>query len=118
LGILLAAHTGQGAGSGSARRGLGANHRTAETCVGATGSSFRLVGRNRPRRSAFHLGHSLPRICVTLPVVGSQVLIAAGCANQTNDRWARPIGARPTQWGGARSYSIHLWLWPVLIILQ
>jgi peptidoglycan/LPS O-acetylase OafA/YrhL len=72
---------------------LGANHRTAETCVGATGSGFRLVGRNRPLRSAFHLGHSLPRICVTLPVVGSPVLIAAGCANQTNDRWGRPVGA-------------------------
>jgi hypothetical protein len=26
-------------------------------------------------------------------VVGSPALIAAGCANQTNDRWARPVGA-------------------------
>ena len=93
LGILLAADTGLGAGPGSARRGLGANHRTAETCVGATGSGFRRVGRNRPGHSAFHVGHSLPQICDNV-ASGRQCSTDRRRLRQpTNDCWAGPVGA-------------------------
>lgn len=56
-----------------------------------------------------------PGYAVTLPVVGSAVLIAAGCANQRTIV-ARALSARPMQWVGARSYSLYLWHWPLLII--
>ena len=56
-----------------------------------------------------------PGSAVTLPVVGSAVLIAAGCANQRTIV-GRALSARPMQWLGARSYSLYLWHWPLLII--
>ena len=56
-----------------------------------------------------------PGSAVTLPVVGSAVLIAAGCANQRTIV-GRALSARPMQWVGARSYSMYLWHWPLLII--
>jgi peptidoglycan/LPS O-acetylase OafA/YrhL len=56
-----------------------------------------------------------PGIAVSLPVVGSAVLIAAGCANQRTIA-GRGLSARPMQWVGARSYSMYLWHWPLLII--
>ena len=106
LGILLAADTGLGAGSGSARRGLGANHRTAETRVGATRSGFRQVGRNRPRRSVFHLGHSIPRISRNV-ASGRESSTDRRRLRQPNERLlGAPCWARPMQWVGARSYSM------------
>jgi peptidoglycan/LPS O-acetylase OafA/YrhL len=56
-----------------------------------------------------------PGSAVTLPVVGSAVLIAGGCANQRTIV-GRALSARPMQWVGARSYSMYLWHWPLLII--
>jgi peptidoglycan/LPS O-acetylase OafA/YrhL len=56
-----------------------------------------------------------PGFAVTLPVVGSALLIAAGCGNQ-HTIVARALSARPMQWVGARSYSLYLWHWPLLII--
>jgi peptidoglycan/LPS O-acetylase OafA/YrhL len=56
-----------------------------------------------------------PGFAVALPVVGSAALIAAGCANQRTMA-ARVLSARPMQWAGARSYSMYLWHWPLLII--
>ena len=56
-----------------------------------------------------------PGSAVALPVVGSAVLIAAGCANQRTIV-GRALSARPMQWVGARSYSMYLWHWPLLII--
>ena len=56
-----------------------------------------------------------PGSAVALPVVGSAALIAAGCANQRTIV-GRALSARPMQWVGARSYSMYLWHWPVLII--
>jgi peptidoglycan/LPS O-acetylase OafA/YrhL len=56
-----------------------------------------------------------PGFAVALPVVGSAALIAAGCGNQRTMA-ARALSARPMQWAGARSYSMYLWHWPLLII--
>lgn len=54
-----------------------------------------------------------PGSAVTLPVVGSAVLIAAGCANQRTI--VGRLSARAMQWVGARSYSMCHWHWPLLI---
>ena len=56
-----------------------------------------------------------PGSAVALPVVSSAVLIAAGCANPKTVV-GRGLSVRPMQWLGARSYSLYLWHWPVLII--
>ena len=84
--------TGLGVGLGSARRGLGANHRATPACVDATRSCFCRVGRNRRRRSAFHFGQSLPRICSNASS-GGQCSTNCGWVRQpTHDRWACPVG--------------------------
>jgi peptidoglycan/LPS O-acetylase OafA/YrhL len=56
-----------------------------------------------------------PGSAAALPVVGSAVLIAAGCANQRSIV-GRALSTRPMQWVGARSYSMYLWHWPLLVI--
>jgi len=56
-----------------------------------------------------------PGSAVTLPVVGTALLIAAGCANERTFV-GRALSARPMQWVGARSYSLYLWHWPLLTI--
>jgi peptidoglycan/LPS O-acetylase OafA/YrhL len=56
-----------------------------------------------------------PGSAVTLPVVSSGLLIAAGCSNP-NTIVGRVLSTRPMQWLGARSYSLYLWHWPALII--
>ena len=56
-----------------------------------------------------------PGSAVMLPVVGSALLIAAGCANERTVV-GRMLSVRPMQWIGARSYSMYLWHWPLLII--
>lgn len=56
-----------------------------------------------------------PGIAATVPVVGSAALIAAGCANYRTII-GRVLSVRPMQWIGARSYSLYLWHWPLLVI--
>jgi peptidoglycan/LPS O-acetylase OafA/YrhL len=50
-----------------------------------------------------------------LPVIGSAALIAAGCTARPT-LIGRALSLRPMQWIGARSYSMYLWHWPLLII--
>ncbi|MDT5067611.1 MAG: hypothetical protein QOK02_3766 [Mycobacterium sp.] len=56
-----------------------------------------------------------PGSAVALPVVSTALVITAGCAN-TKTVVARVLSVRPMQWLGARSYSLYLWHWPILII--
>jgi peptidoglycan/LPS O-acetylase OafA/YrhL len=58
-----------------------------------------------------------PGSVVALPVIGSGLLIAAGCGN-ARTAVARVLALRPMQWIGARSYSLYLWHWPILIIAR
>jgi peptidoglycan/LPS O-acetylase OafA/YrhL len=56
-----------------------------------------------------------PGSAVALPVVSSGLLIAAGCGTPST-LVGRGLSATPLQWLGARSYSLYIWHWPVLII--
>jgi len=56
-----------------------------------------------------------PGSAVTLPVVSTALVIAAGCANRRT-LVGRALALRPLQWVGARSYSLYLWHWPFLVI--
>ena len=67
--------------------------------------------------SAFVIDASTPYpgSAVALPVVSTALVIAAGCAN-VDTFVGRALSVRPMQWLGARSYSLYLWHWPLLII--
>jgi peptidoglycan/LPS O-acetylase OafA/YrhL len=52
---------------------------------------------------------------VAFPVVSSALLIWAGCGNPQTFI-GRALSVRPMQWLGARSYSLYLWHWPILMI--
>jgi peptidoglycan/LPS O-acetylase OafA/YrhL len=56
-----------------------------------------------------------PGWAVTTPVVGTALLIGAGCGNPQTVI-GRALSVRPMQWLGARSYSLYLWHWPILMI--
>ena len=56
-----------------------------------------------------------PGSAVAVPVIGTVLVIAAGSvlAGPGVEYLLRP---RPVQWLGARSYSLYLWHWPLLVI--
>jgi peptidoglycan/LPS O-acetylase OafA/YrhL len=49
-----------------------------------------------------------PGTAAILPVAATAAVIAGGAS--------RVLGARPLQWLGARSYTLYLWHWPLLVI--
>src|SRR5271168_4832733 len=67
--------------------------------------------------SALTLTSSMPYPgwAVAIPVVSSALLIWAGCGNPQTVI-GRALSVRPMQWFGARSYSLYLWHWPILMI--
>jgi len=67
--------------------------------------------------SALTLRSSMPYPgwAVAFPVVSTALLIWAGCGN-AQTIVGRALSVRPMQWLGARSYSLYLWHWPILMI--
>jgi len=67
--------------------------------------------------SALTLRSSMPYPggAVAIPVASSALLIWAGCGNPQTIV-GRALSVRPMQWFGARSYSLYLWHWPILVI--
>jgi peptidoglycan/LPS O-acetylase OafA/YrhL len=58
---------------------------------------------------------SYPGDAVALPVLGTALVIIAGSA-LSGEGVERLLRIRPVQWLGARSYSLYLWHWPILVI--
>jgi peptidoglycan/LPS O-acetylase OafA/YrhL len=48
-----------------------------------------------------------------LPVIGTCVLLAAGCGATLGV--GRALSLRPAVWVGDRSYSLYLWHWPLIV---
>ena len=59
---------------------------------------------------------AFPGKLALLPVVATALVLMAG----QHAHWGpqRILSVKPLQWIGARSYSIYLWHWPVLIIAE
>jgi peptidoglycan/LPS O-acetylase OafA/YrhL len=56
-----------------------------------------------------------PGYAVALPVLGTALVIVAGSA-AAGTGVELLLRLRPIQWLGARSYSLYLWHWPILVI--
>ncbi|WP_153394924.1 acyltransferase family protein [Ornithinicoccus halotolerans] len=63
---------------------------------------------------AVDTGTPWPGSAALLPVVGSFLVIAAGCAHR-DTMVARALGVRPMVWVGGLSYAIYLWHWPLVV---
>lgn len=57
-----------------------------------------------------------PGSAALLPVLGTALVIAAGCSNP-NTLTGRLLGIAPMRFIGGISYALYLWHWPLLIFL-
>jgi peptidoglycan/LPS O-acetylase OafA/YrhL len=64
---------------------------------------------------AFSSHTTYPGSLVALPVVGAALVIAGGVVSPRRGAESL-LGLSPCRWLGARSYSLYLWHWPILII--
>jgi peptidoglycan/LPS O-acetylase OafA/YrhL len=55
-----------------------------------------------------------PGSAAALPVVGTALVIAAGCSTQST-MVGRLLGVWPMVWVGGLSYAIYLWHWPLIV---
>lgn len=55
-----------------------------------------------------------PGSAALLPVLGTALVIAAGCRTEATIV-ARVLGVRPMVWIGGLSYAIYLWHWPLIV---
>ena len=55
-----------------------------------------------------------PGVAAALPVIGTVALLASGDGNGVGRHLAHPV----LQWIGARSYSLYLWHWSILIVAE
>jgi len=60
-------------------------------------------------------GTPYPGLAAVVPVAGTALVVAAGCARS---RWGAGslLSLAPLRWGGRISYSWYLWHWPVLLL--
>lgn len=58
-----------------------------------------------------------PGSAALLPVVGTAFVIAAGCGT-TRTAVGRTLGVAPMRFFGGLSYSLYLWHWPLLVLLD
>jgi peptidoglycan/LPS O-acetylase OafA/YrhL len=65
----------------------------------------------------YDAGTTFPGIAVSLPVLGTALVIAAGSALAGSDLQRTVLGCQPMVWIGQRSYAIYLWHWPALVLI-
>ena len=66
---------------------------------------------------AYDASTTFPGMAAAAPVLGTALVIAAGCA-RTGATWVRTVlGCAPLLWIGQRSYAIYLWHWPALVLI-
>lgn len=80
--------------------------------------SFALVGFGLITYSAVFAGNAadFPNATTILPVAGAGAVIAAGFGKTTGSHFL--LGSTPMQWIGDRSYSLYLWHWPIITLLN
>ena len=114
VGVLLAARPGVGVGRG--RAGGAVDSALAATAVGS-GRRGRMAGPRPDRRRCLRLGETTPYpgTAALLPVVGTVLVIGAGCAAPRLGV-GRGLSLPPMRAVGRMSYSWYLWHWPVLLL--
>jgi peptidoglycan/LPS O-acetylase OafA/YrhL len=63
-------------------------------------------------------GTPFPGVAAAAPVLGTALLIAAGCSVAAPAALRDVLGSRPMLWTGQRSYAIYLWHWPALVLID
>ncbi|MGI9052951.1 MAG: acyltransferase family protein [Ilumatobacteraceae bacterium] len=65
----------------------------------------------------YHASTTFPGIAAAAPVLGTALVIAAGCAVDAPSALRSGLGCAPLLWVGQRSYAIYLWHWPALVLI-